>query len=188
MKRIHYSPMLFITLVSISLFATFAEAATLEVGAGKPYTTIQSAIDAAGWRDTILVYEGIYVENVNIWNSVTVKSISGAANTIIDGNQNGTVMTLASDTVLDGFTIQNGNALGSGGGIYCQPIYCSITNCIISGNTAYEGGGIYSYGAMIEITNSTINDNMAGKGGGIYSITPAIEHVNFMRHKQPLDD
>jgi hypothetical protein len=54
MKRIYFSPMLFIALVSISLCTTFAHAATLEVGSGKPYSTIQSAFTAANTSDPVL--------------------------------------------------------------------------------------------------------------------------------------
>src|SRR5688500_19068366 len=39
---------------------------TLEVGAGKPFATIQSAVDAADSYDTILVHPGVYKEQVEV--------------------------------------------------------------------------------------------------------------------------
>ena len=183
MKRISFSSILFISLVSVLLFATFAHAATLEVGAGKPYTTIQSAIDAAFSGDTVLVYDGTYVENINFnGKAITIKSVNGAANTIIDGNASGRVVTFnngeGSGSVLDGFTIANGNGVW-GGGIYC---YSSspptIMNCTISGNTASMGGGILCFFSLV-ITNCTISGNTAGyPGGGIRSDASSITVKN----------
>ncbi len=41
-----------------------AEAATLEVGTGKTYSTIQAAVNAAQPGDTVLVYAGTYTDKV----------------------------------------------------------------------------------------------------------------------------
>src|SRR3990167_3473354 len=46
--------------------ASQVSAATLEVGAGYPYTTIQVAVNAAVAGDTVLVYPGTYNESVLI--------------------------------------------------------------------------------------------------------------------------
>jgi parallel beta-helix repeat protein len=188
MKRIFFSPMLFITLVSVLLFATFAHAATLEVGAGKPWTTIQSAINAAGTGDKILVYNGTYVENINfIGKAITVKSVNGAASTTIDGSAGESVVTFAygegPGSVLDGFTIKNGYG-SDGGGIYCSSSSPVITNCTITGNTADRaGGGIYCSASSPTITNCTITGNTAyWSCGGIacfYSSSPVITNCTI---------
>jgi hypothetical protein len=169
----------------LALFAFFlvaggAEAATLEVGAsGYPYTSIQAAITAASPGDTVLVHDGIYLENINFsGKAITVKSENGAAKTIIDANSNGRGVTFisgeGSGSVLDGFTIRNGIQNGSGygdwgGGILCYSSSPTITNCIISGNRAYAGGGIASVsGSSPTITNCFISENYAFLGGGIF--------------------
>jgi predicted outer membrane repeat protein len=177
MKRIYFSPMLFMTLVSLSLFATFAHAATLEVGTGKPYTTIQSAISDAVNGDTVLVYDGTYVENIIFnGNHITVKSVNGAASTIINGNASDSVVTFRSgaESKLDGFTITNGNNV-YGGGIRCLSS-AIITNCIIAGNTAtYNGGGIYFMSCSLTVKNSILwgdtaaEDEEIGYAGGLQS-------------------
>jgi len=146
------------------------------------YSTIQEAIDHAIDGDTILVYPGTYIENINFFGKnitvcsllLTTGDVSYISQTIIDGNQNGSVVTFVSgeDTtsVLAGFTITNGYT-GHGGGIYCIEHSCpTLTNLIISGNTAADlGGGVccdnYSSPSLI---NVIIIGNYAGSyGGGI---------------------
>jgi parallel beta-helix repeat protein len=179
--------MLFSTLVSFLLFATFAHAATLEVGSGKPYSTIQSAITAANTGDTVLVYPGTYTEPEQIdfnGKAITVKSANGPGVTTINGSASGTVVTFNNGegvgSILDGFTITNGYS-GWGGGIYCGfPSSPSITNCTITGNMAEEGGGIHCYFSSPVITNCTITGNTATyDGGGIecsYSSSPTVKN------------
>ncbi len=86
------------------------------------------------------------------------------------------------DTILDGFTIQGGNAsyaadsnFASGGGLLSYNYYpLTINNCVFSQNTAVSyGGGIYLYGTNVNaipitITNSTFVNNYADSGGGLY--------------------
>jgi hypothetical protein len=169
----YFSPMLYITMVSFSLFATFAHAATLEVGTGKTYTTIQSAINAAGTGDTVLVYDGTYVENINFnGKAITAKSANGPASTTIDGSHSGSVVTFnnfeSSGSVLDGFIITNGSS-GDGGGIYCNSSSPTITNCYITANLATNlGGGIYcGNSSWPTIDHCSIDHNNARDGGGI---------------------
>ena len=52
------------------------------------------------------------------------------------------------DTVLDGFTITGGKALGSelqglGGGMLITQGMCQVVNCVLTGNAADFGGALY---------------------------------------------
>lgn len=80
---------------------------TLYVGAGQQFTTIQSAIDAADSGDIILVYPGIYYENILIDEALTVKSTDGAEETTIDGIKQYIVWVRHSDVTFEGFTVTN---------------------------------------------------------------------------------
>jgi hypothetical protein len=77
------------------------------------YDKIQLAIENAVDGCLILVSDGTYVENINfLGKKVTLRSVNGAENTIIDGNANGSVVTFINNetngSILDGFTITNG--------------------------------------------------------------------------------
>ncbi|MDP2898124.1 MAG: right-handed parallel beta-helix repeat-containing protein [bacterium] len=79
--------------------------------------------------------------------------------------------------VLDGFTIAQGKADGSGphifgGGMYVKNSSPTLLNCVFSGSSAsYCGGGMYSGGdSSPRLVNCVFTGNSAGSyGGGMYS-------------------
>jgi hypothetical protein len=130
---------------TLTLAATASFAATLNVGPGQPYTTIQSAINAAANGDTVLVAPGTYFENINfIGKAITVTSSGGAALTTIDGGSKGgqaTVIFNSGETrasVISGFTIRGGG------------------DSLFAGNS---DGGVYAGGASPTIKGNTITAN-----------------------------
>lgn len=161
------------------------------------HNTIQEGINAANQGDTVLVDAGTYGENINFNGSnITVASLylatqdtSYISQTIIDGNQNGSVVTFEngedSTAFLCGFTIINGYA-DFGSGIYCK--YSSsprLENVIISENNAsHSGGGIYcKYSSSPCLKNVIIiNNTSTSYGGGIYcedNSSPCLEKVTI---------
>jgi hypothetical protein len=135
---------------------------------------IQDAILIAMDGDTVLVKPGTYTENINFkGKAITVKSIQGAGVTVIDGNQDQSVVTATTgegpDSVLDGFTLTNGYAVMDGGGIWCISSSPTIKNNIIAYNYApIFGGGMFLANSSSEIKNNAITHNDAGYfGGGI---------------------
>src|SRR5215813_2892313 len=146
-----------------------ADAAIIHVPADQP--TIQSAITAAANGDTVQVAPGTYVENLNFsGKAITVASDQGPAVTIIDGNQAGSVVTFASgeglQSVLNGFTVRNGN----GSGISISNASPTITgNTIINNSAQNGGGGIYINGGSSVIQGNVIKNNgqTSGYSGGV---------------------
>ena len=147
------------------------------------YPTIQEGINAAANGDTVLVQPGTYVENINYnGKNITVASLflttqdtSYISQTIIDGNQNGSVVTFDSGedstSVLCGFTITNGNSAGNGGGIYCTLLSApQIINLIIKNNdsSVYGGGICCDDGSNAIIEDCVIKQNNSSHGGGIF--------------------
>jgi len=183
--------MLFV--VSTCLYSTI-----INIPADQP--TIQAGIDAAVDADTVLVQPGTYVENINYNGKlITVASLflttqdtTYISQTIIDGNENGSVVTFEDgedpSTLLTGFTITNGSGGNPGGGISCSNSNPSLKYITISYNWASHGGGIYCINSSPCLGNITITGNTAsnwggpGYGGGIYcsnNSNPSLENITI---------
>ena len=156
------------------------------------YSDISSAICEANENDTIIVCPGIYYENINIAKNITLSSVYPydwdiVERTIINGDDDGTVVTFAAggyEPTLTGFTIRNGIA-DNGGGIYMENSSPTVKYNIITDNyaEAYDGcgGGIYMYDNCDPhiIFNKIINNTARYRGGGIYmeyECDPTIEN------------
>ncbi len=147
-----------------------------------PKATIQAGIDVTSDGETVIVRDGIEANaykglgNKNLdfkGKSITVRSENGASETVIDCENEGRGFYFhsgeTSSSILEGFTIKNGNASGfHGGGIYIKSSNPTISKCIIKNNNALYGGGIFCYLSSPIISQCTIEDNNADLGGGIY--------------------
>lgn len=156
------------------------------------FATIQKGIAAAEDGDTVIVYPGTYFENIRFkGNNITVRSTdpndpNAVAATIIDGGQNGSVVTFNSGEdatcVLTGFTITNGRS-DRGGGIMVSGASPTISHCTLTGNSAAQfGGGVYSVSGTPTLTYCTFSENSAGMGGGMHNhfdSHPTLTHCNF---------
>ena len=135
-------------------------------------TAIQPAIDAAASGDEILVAPGIYLlagseVYVPIDKALTLRSTQSRAAIIDAQGLSRGVRIQGTNSVLDGFTVRNGMADPSGGGISVGR-FCTVRNCLITSNRAINGGGLMVYGEAINarVEDCTISDNVAGYSGG----------------------
>lgn len=160
------------------------------------YPAIQTAIDSSSFEgDTIIVAPGIYVENID-YNGKDIyltshyfitEHDSSIHNTIIDGNQNGSVVTFyggeTRDAVLNGFTITNGSGRGYnnkfGGGLYIRESSPYLQNCIIKRNfgpSLIGGGGLLIRNSNAFLSNLLVTENeVSFDGGGILFNSSEIE-------------
>ena len=158
--------------------ASPATAADLEVGPGKIYTTIASAVAAATGGDTILVYTDTYYEHVVINKALTIKAATGES-PIIDGSGSGTCFGIyngagLSDVTIEGIEIQNAVY---GIWIYGSPSTYSnititdnnihnhsqngilVTDCTVNGLTI-SGNSVDSSGIGISFANNSTIDGL----------------------------
>ncbi|MEO6924790.1 MAG: Ig-like domain-containing protein, partial [Bryocella sp.] len=189
MRTFRFLALLFIALSPASLMAQ----ATIHVGSGQTYTTIQSGINAASDGDTVLVSPGTYKENIDFKTKpilITTDAGSGPqpATTIIDGSGLGPVVILSNipptHTLLTpgirGFTIQNGGIPQTSGGLQGAisisgggTTFLSISHNIIKNNFCQS---INIAGPSVSITSNEIELTTApstcpageGKGSAIY--------------------
>jgi uncharacterized repeat protein (TIGR01451 family) len=136
-----------------------------------PCATIGYALGQAEDFDTILVAQGTYTESLVITKTVTLKggydpsdwSRSLERYTTIDGSQNGRVIyvesTLSETTVIDGFTITNGDG---GIGILLSSVAIQNSKIVDNDRTGWGSGGITTDRSYVTITNTLIADNHDG--------------------------
>ena len=173
------------SIVTLAFFLFGHAAAQNTIHVPSDQATIQAAINAANTGDTVLVAPGTYSENLNFNGKlITVTSSGGASVTTIDGGAKAPVVIFNSgegpNSVLNGFTLQNGRADGTisnqnfdGGGVSIHSTSPTITNNIIQHNTACaSGGGIAVEFSSSRIEGNTVQNNTqsgcsGGYGGGI---------------------
>ena len=126
---------------------SLATAATLRVGAGQTYATIQAAINASVNGDEIIVEPGAYAESINLnGKAVNLHSRTGALNTyVLPSSAGQTIVSCVTSetaaTIVDGFTFLNASGACGIRVTSASPIFrnCTIQNCQVS---AAPGGGL----------------------------------------------
>jgi hypothetical protein len=203
------------------------------------HLTVQEAVDYAWNLDTIFVCPGIYHECIDFEGKNIVFMSSDcsdrrtipnsaaewyrqAAVTVLDGGDTCRVLTFDDfeddRSVVSGFTIQNGNGAGLGGGVYCydtaaptityniiQDNYASSYggaiatgggpatidhNLIYNNSSGFIGGALFIYG-FASITNNTVSGNTTEEGcGGMYLNwgTPTVCNNIFWNNSSTLND
>lgn len=143
------------------------------------YTSIQKAINNSTLGDTIFVYNGTYKEKLIINKSLNILG-EHKNNTIIDGELNGTVVTINANQIkLSNFTIKYAGQNNKDAGIKINSDYNTINDNIIKQNFVYsiytenssynnisknmiiknEGSIFFSDGNNNHIKNNTIEEN-----------------------------
>ncbi|NIP27218.1 MAG: hypothetical protein GWN61_14975 [candidate division Zixibacteria bacterium] len=185
-------------LLVVLTFSTTAHPKTIHVDddGSADLNNIQAAINDSSHGDTIIVAEGRYFENINFnGKNITLRSTDPddpgvVAATIIDGVQNGSVVTFNSgedaNCVLNGFTITNGYA-ENGGGIYCgwaldpplPPLPPPSAGLV--GVQSSQGDLSEPNFSTPRITNCIISGNLGEYGGGMCSYygKPELNNCTF---------
>ncbi len=126
------------------------------------YSRIQEALDAPETSDghTIQIDSGTYYENIVVNKSISILG-ENKYNTIIDGNNSGTVIKILTNNVtIANFTIKGGGALPDSGIILDHCEKTLLTNNVIKRNNGYA---ISLHGSRENtIKENIISDNKFG--------------------------
>ena len=140
-----------------------------------PYQTIYDAILHAIDDDIVFVFSGLYHETVLLNKSIRFQG-EQQNTTIIDGQNNGSVILVTSDNVfIEGFTIRNSGGYRGNAGIN-----------VVANTTAITGCAVYRTrtGILIQNANNTIitDCRFHTNGYGVQSsqsISITIDHCSF---------
>jgi hypothetical protein len=167
------------------------------------FSIIQDAVNYSADGDTVLVYPGIYYENVDVSGKGIVLASTWLLNpqdslihqTVIDGDHQGSCIRSTSGeswTSIIGLKLQNGSGTktaygkpyvyGFGGGIYIYQSLLIIQNCFITNNFGGYGGGISSRWSSVMLKSNTFTNNWAAHGGGGIStlVSTVLYDSNFL--------
>jgi len=115
------------------------------------WDTIQEGINDANNGDTVIVYSGLYVENVVVDKSI---NITGIGYPVVDAGGSGSAITLSANGItLEGFKATNSESSWGNAGIKV----ISNRNTITGDNATYNGYGIL----LSSSSDNTITENNA---------------------------
>ncbi len=141
--------------------AVSAWGATLEVGPGKTYSTIQAAINAANDGDTVWVANGTYTETLDITKNITLEGESEAGVLIDTSTFNDYGISVSGDltVTLKDFTVKGPAPAAYGYGIKVSGENADITIHDVtvkdSGRSGIDLNGV----ARGDLKNITVIDN-----------------------------
>lgn len=126
------------------------------------FDKIQDAINEAKSGDRIIVYDGLYEENIIIDKGISLFG-EDVDNVIIDGGGKDSVVTItASNVDLSTFTIQNSGSNASDAGVKltsssekCRIVENKITDCVFGFYVDRCDDTVFSQNHIYETTNAT---------------------------------
>ncbi|MHC5097956.1 MAG: right-handed parallel beta-helix repeat-containing protein, partial [Planctomycetota bacterium] len=196
-------------LVMWAVLAFSVQAFGAELIVPDDYSTIQSAIVAAGTGDSVVVKPGTYPEHINfLGKAITVTSTDPSdwavvESTIIDAGGTGSVVTFNSeegtDSVLQGFVITGGYGtfdpllppdIAFGSGIYCIFSSPTIRRNIITGNHGPNTNTLLSQGVGIGavLTEMVITENIITGNDGFAGAGFLVAYGNAVISNNVIDD
>lgn len=158
-----------------------ALSATIYVGFGQTYETIQEGVDAAGVGDTVIVKDGLYSENVTINKRLTLQSENGYDWVELTAASSGNAITVTADGVtISDLTVSDAHGADAAGICLDHADNCSINNNQITGN---DPNGIY-----LDTSHSNIILNNIVYVNGSFNIRLTGSSYNIIRNNACYED
>jgi hypothetical protein len=172
-RRVLAAAITVVTAGGLALAAEPAQAASLCVGGGGCYPTIQAAVDAAHAGDTITIGAGTFAGGVTITKRLHLQG-SGATSTVIRGGDHvltiGTYGAASEPTVsVSGVTITGGLARSSPESV---PLFGKAGVWAEGGGIEIPPGANLAAGATVSITDSVISGNRVNASSTLPSELP----------------
>ncbi len=159
--------------------SSFAASWTVDDDGPADFSLIQDAIDASSDGDSIVVANGVYVEQLVIDKSLSIVGENKSL-TIVDGDflDGDTVVVLADGVCLSNLTVRNCGEQKGNCGVWIGADNCCIEECVIRNNGAFrfcfEQGGIVVFSCSnVSILRNIFTQNMEA---AIY-----LHHSNYCR-------
>ncbi len=130
-------------------------ATVMEVGPGKEYETINSALENATDGDVILIHEGVYHENLLVDKQLEIRGTESTG-VIIDGSEADTAVNV----IMDGVIFKDLSVINAAVGVKVQAGNVHVENCHIS----YTDNAVILYdvsgGAIHDVTISNTEEGI----------------------------
>ncbi len=133
--------------------------------------TLREAVTYAGTGDTITFDAGLTGGTIILGGTqlelTKTLNIEGNVPITVSGNNASRVFNIGSGALvtLTGLTIQDGNVVGNGGGIYNKG-YLRLEDSQVVDNSAINGGGLYIESGSVVLTDTQVINNSADDEGG----------------------
>ncbi|MCB9077788.1 MAG: hypothetical protein H6631_09370 [Anaerolineaceae bacterium] len=139
---------------------------------GTACQTVSEAVSKAAGGDTIQIAAGVYQENLDIMQSLTLIG-AGPTSTFLDGDNTQRVVVAQNSVVISNLTIQHGHITNANGGGVFNVSTLTLQNVRVVDNTAVNGGGggIYNIGDLTLIDSEVSGNDSDNAGGGLYTWT-----------------
>ena len=143
--------------VLVSETPAFADGTTtwyVDDDGGADFTLIHEAVEAASEGDTIIVYAGVYLENMDVDRSLIIQSQEGAGSTVVQAtdSEDHVFEVTADHVTIEGFMITGATAPACAGIHLNYGLRCTVFGNIVTNN--YHGISLASS------SNNTLENNM----------------------------
>ena len=132
------------------------------------YEDLQEAIDASD-GETVFLCPGVYEGNFLVrQKGVHLVGLEGPELTILDGQEDGSVLQIFGPTTVEGLTLRGGLHEADGGGIDgVGAPELVLRGLVLKDNSAFNGGGLAGpLAGTLVVEDCSFEDNTAVQGGG----------------------